>query len=91
MTPAAGLRIVLAQYNAVGSLQMIDGTNVLAVQAHHFHVLLNVKTTRVSYGSLAARPSPQPAPINFVDRASAPLALPEIIGSDGTRKFCDGL
>jgi hypothetical protein len=23
---------------------MIDGTNVLAVQAHHFHVLLNVKT-----------------------------------------------
>jgi hypothetical protein len=23
---------------------MIDGTNVLAVQAYHFHVLLNVKT-----------------------------------------------
>jgi hypothetical protein len=23
---------------------MIDATNVLAVQAHHFHVLLNIKT-----------------------------------------------
>ena len=44
MMPAAGLRIVLAQYDAVGSLQMVDGTNMLAVQAHNFHVFLNVKT-----------------------------------------------
>jgi hypothetical protein len=44
MMPAAGFRIVLAQYDAVGSLQVVDGTNVLAVQAHNFHVLLNVQT-----------------------------------------------
>src|ERR1700726_96550 len=44
MMLAAGLRIVLARYDAVGSLQMVDGTNMLAVQAHNFHVLLNVKT-----------------------------------------------
>jgi hypothetical protein len=42
--PAARFRIVLAQYDAVGSLQVVDGTNVFAVQAHNFHVLLNVQT-----------------------------------------------
>src|SRR6516162_2877771 len=40
--PAAGFRIVLAQYDAIGSLQAVDSTNVLAVQAHDFHALLNV-------------------------------------------------
>ena len=44
MLPAASFRIVLAQYDAVGSLQVVEGTNVLAVQAHNFHVLLNVQT-----------------------------------------------
>src|ERR1700735_633704 len=43
MVPAAGFRIVLAQYDAVGGLQVVDGANVLAVQAHNFHVLLNVE------------------------------------------------
>jgi hypothetical protein len=43
MVPAAGFRIVLAQYDAIGGLQVVDGTNVLAVQAHNFHVLLNVQ------------------------------------------------
>jgi len=40
--PAARFRIVLAQYDAIGSLQAVDSTNVLAVQAHDFHALLNV-------------------------------------------------
>jgi hypothetical protein len=40
----AGFRIVLAQYDAVGSLQVVDGTNVFAVHTHNFHVLLNVQT-----------------------------------------------
>jgi hypothetical protein len=40
--PAARFRIVLAQYDAVGGLQVVDGANVVAVQAHNFHVLLNV-------------------------------------------------
>jgi hypothetical protein len=44
MMPAAGFRIVPAQYDAVGSLQVVDGTNVFAVQTHNFHVLLNVQT-----------------------------------------------
>ena len=43
MLPPAGFRIVLAQYDAVGGLQVVDGANVVAVQAHNFHVLLNVK------------------------------------------------
>src|SRR5437588_8278498 len=42
--PAARFRIVLAQYDAVGSLQVVDGTNVFAVQAHNFNVFLNVQT-----------------------------------------------
>jgi hypothetical protein len=29
--PSAGFRIVLAQYDAVGSLQVVDDTNVFAV------------------------------------------------------------
>ena len=40
MLPPAGFRIVLAQYDAVGGLQVVDGANVVAVQAHNFHVLL---------------------------------------------------
>src|SRR4029077_5525120 len=43
MLPPAGFRIVLAQYDAVGGLQVVDGSNVVAVQAHNFHVLLNVQ------------------------------------------------
>ena len=42
--PAARFRIVLAQYDAIGILQVVDGTNVFAVQAHNFHILLNVQT-----------------------------------------------
>jgi hypothetical protein len=42
--PAARFRIVLAQYDAIGSLQVVDGTNVFVVQAHNFHILLNVQT-----------------------------------------------
>ena len=42
--PPAGFRIVLAQYDAVSSLQVVDGTDVFAVQAQNFHVLLNVQT-----------------------------------------------
>jgi hypothetical protein len=38
----ARFRIVLAQYNAIGSLQVVDSTNVFAVQADDFHALLNV-------------------------------------------------
>ena len=44
MLPPAGFRIVLAQYDAVGGLQVVDGSNVVAVQAHNFHVLLNVQS-----------------------------------------------
>src|ERR1700720_271303 len=43
MLPPAGFRIVLAQYDAVGGFQVVDGSNVVAVQAHNFHVLLNVQ------------------------------------------------
>jgi hypothetical protein len=42
--PAARFWIVLAQYDAIGSLQVVDGTNVFAVRAHNFHVLLNAQT-----------------------------------------------
>jgi len=38
----ARFRIVLAQYDAISSLQVVDSTNVFAVQAHDFHALLNV-------------------------------------------------
>jgi hypothetical protein len=42
MLLSARFRIVLAQYDAIGSLQVVDSTNVFAVQAHDFHAFLNV-------------------------------------------------
>jgi hypothetical protein len=67
--PAARFRTVLAQYDAIGGLQVVDGTNVFAVQAHNFHILLNVqvapplitnkkprKNWRAAHGLRASRP-----------------------------------
>jgi hypothetical protein len=39
---AAGIRVVLGQLDAIGTLKMIDGADMLAVRTDDFHVLANI-------------------------------------------------
>jgi hypothetical protein len=76
MVPPAGFRIVLAQYDAVGGLQVVDGTNVVAVQAHNFHVLLNVQT--FEHVSLHSLPTENAQPGKRLPDAFGPGLLPAL-------------
>src|SRR5262249_18899153 len=73
---AARFRIVLAQYDTVGGLQVVDRANVFAVQAHNFHVLLNAQTFEhiappllPRKNALRAKEVPDPVP-------KSPTAMP---------------